>query len=176
MKKKIANIVEIILELVALILFFIMRGVAVTTDGVRFEASFIGALNQIIIYAVIFYILWATNLIACVASIISNKKTRDNAIHSILPIILLVVTDFMAMSLFKELPATFTIANLVMLIMIIVSFVKRSQSIVDEVKKVVVVNDTQSNADELKKYKDLLDNGTITQEEFDQKKKQLLGL
>lgn len=34
----------------------------------------------------------------------------------------------------------------------------------------------QSNADELKKYKDLLDNGVITQEEFDQKKKQLLGL
>lgn len=34
----------------------------------------------------------------------------------------------------------------------------------------------QSNADELKKYKDLLDNGVISQEEFDAKKKQLLGL
>ena len=34
----------------------------------------------------------------------------------------------------------------------------------------------QSNADELKKYKDLLDGGIITQEEFDAKKKQLLGL
>lgn len=33
-----------------------------------------------------------------------------------------------------------------------------------------------SNADELKKYKDLLDSGTITQAEFDAKKKQLLGL
>lgn len=33
-----------------------------------------------------------------------------------------------------------------------------------------------SNADELKKYKDLLDSGVITQEEFDAKKKQLLGL
>jgi len=33
-----------------------------------------------------------------------------------------------------------------------------------------------SNADELKKYKDLLDSGVITQEEFDTKKKQLLGL
>lgn len=33
-----------------------------------------------------------------------------------------------------------------------------------------------SNADELKKYKDLLDEGIITQEEFDAKKKQLLGL
>ena len=33
-----------------------------------------------------------------------------------------------------------------------------------------------SAADELKKYKDLLDAGIITQEEFDAKKKQLLGL
>ncbi len=34
----------------------------------------------------------------------------------------------------------------------------------------------QSNADELKKYKELLDSGVISQEEFDNKKKQLLGL
>lgn len=34
----------------------------------------------------------------------------------------------------------------------------------------------QSNADELKKYKDLLDSGVISQEEYDSKKKQLLGL
>lgn len=33
-----------------------------------------------------------------------------------------------------------------------------------------------SSADELKKYKELLDSGVITQEEFDTKKKQLLGL
>lgn len=33
-----------------------------------------------------------------------------------------------------------------------------------------------SQTDELKKYKDLLDSGVITQEEFDAKKKQLLGL
>lgn len=38
-----------------------------------------------------------------------------------------------------------------------------------------VVNQS-SNADELKKYKELLDMGAITQEEFDKKKKQLLGI
>ena len=37
-------------------------------------------------------------------------------------------------------------------------------------------NTPASNADELKKYKDLLDSGVITQEEFDAKKKQLLRL
>lgn len=47
-----------------------------------------------------------------------------------------------------------------------------------EVKKPVEIKQevSQSNADELKKYKDLLDTGVITQEEFDAKKKQLLGL
>lgn len=35
---------------------------------------------------------------------------------------------------------------------------------------------TFSGADEIKKYKELLDMGAITQEEFDAKKKQLLGL
>lgn len=35
---------------------------------------------------------------------------------------------------------------------------------------------TPSSADELKKFKELLDMGIITQEEFDAKKKQLLGL
>lgn len=33
-----------------------------------------------------------------------------------------------------------------------------------------------SNADEIKKYKELLDSGIITQQEFDAKKRQLLGL
>lgn len=36
--------------------------------------------------------------------------------------------------------------------------------------------ETSSPADELKKYKELLDMGVITQDEFDAKKKQLLGL
>lgn len=35
---------------------------------------------------------------------------------------------------------------------------------------------TLSAADEIKKYKDLLDLGVLTQEEFNQKKKQLMGL
>ncbi len=42
-------------------------------------------------------------------------------------------------------------------------------------KSTTVVQQT-SAADELKKFKELLDSGVITQEEFDAKKKQLLGL
>lgn len=39
-----------------------------------------------------------------------------------------------------------------------------------------ITQQAQSSADELMKYKELLDNGIISQEEFDAKKKQLLGL
>ncbi len=39
-----------------------------------------------------------------------------------------------------------------------------------------VIQQNSDEVDKLKKYKDLLDNGVITQEEFDAKKKQLLGL
>ena len=62
--------------------------------------------------------------------------------------------------------------------------IDNAKKIVDEVSKLISnrnkknasINVPQSNADELKKYKDLLDQGIITQEEFDAKKKQLLGL
>lgn len=43
-------------------------------------------------------------------------------------------------------------------------------------EETVTKNAPVSNAEELKKYKELLDSDVITQEEFDAKKKQLLGL
>ncbi len=43
-------------------------------------------------------------------------------------------------------------------------------------KNTTMVNQKESNADEIKKYKDLLDSGIITQEDFEAKKKQLLNL
>ena len=43
-------------------------------------------------------------------------------------------------------------------------------------KGTTIVNNAVSEADELKKYKELLDSGIITQEEFDAKKKAPLGL
>ena len=59
---------------------------------------------------------------------------------------------------------------------IVSQFVKNK---IDEAKKqknAPIVTSAVSSADELKKFKDLLDSGIITQEEFDAKKKQLLGL
>lgn len=51
----------------------------------------------------------------------------------------------------------------------------KQNGIIEEDKMKIVQNNI-SNADELGKYKKLLDDGVITQEEFDAKKKQLLEL
>ena len=58
------------------------------------------------------------------------------------------------------------------------NMLKRSSLITPKAKKAIVVqhNEPASHADELKKYKELLDSGVISQEEFEAKKKQLLGL
>lgn len=55
------------------------------------------------------------------------------------------------------------------------SFVFQVKSLLGLDKKEIIVN-SQSDADEIRKYKALLDEGIISQEEFEAKKKQLLGL
>lgn len=56
--------------------------------------------------------------------------------------------------------------------------VLRQNKILNRINKAATTTATPSvsPADELKKYKELLDSGILTQEEFDAKKKQLLGL
>jgi hypothetical protein len=56
-------------------------------------------------------------------------------------------------------------------------YIKEKVDIFKKQKKApVVMTNEVPPADELKKFKGLLDMGIITQEEFDAKKKQLLGL
>ena len=69
--------------------------------------------------------------------------------------------------------------ELVLFLAVVAAYVKRSNLIVGKSiagKKETAKLQKSSGADELKKYKDLLDSGVITQEEFDAKKKQLLDL
>ncbi len=70
------------------------------------------------------------------------------------------------------------------------SFIANSQTVREEILKLIIARQDEkkvenkpiepvaktSDADEIKKYKELLDSGIITQEEFDTKKKQILGL
>ena len=64
-------------------------------------------------------------------------------------------------------------------------FLPKRKDISNEIRNLLIkrqdnpaatVHQEISSADELKKFKELLDSGVITQEEFDAKKKQLLGL
>ena len=71
----------------------------------------------------------------------------------------------------------FYIALALVLTSAVLSFLVVSGKIKDdESTKILYTTEQMSNADELKKFKELLDSGIITQEEFDTKKKQLLGL
>lgn len=47
---------------------------------------------------------------------------------------------------------------------------------IEELQRVINIPNGFSAADEIKKYKELLDQGVLTEEEFNKKKKQLLGL
>lgn len=62
-------------------------------------------------------------------------------------------------------------------------FVKRKKNIAvketqneEEIAATEITPQKEANIDELKKYKELLDQGIITQEDYDAKKKELLGL
>ena len=127
------------------------------------------------------YVLFLLCAIMCIVSIISKKEYRDGRIHSILAIILFVYVNYCIISCGVGYGETVStkfptgIFEFCLFAVIVVSFVKRS-TLITGLPKVKVVGNTTSNADELKKYKDLLDSGVITQEEFDEKKKQLLGI
>ena len=54
--------------------------------------------------------------------------------------------------------------------------IERQSKAPAQAQPTIIKEASQSNLDELKKLKDLLDAGIISQEEFDAKKKQLLGL
>ena len=64
-----------------------------------------------------------------------------------------------------------------LVIVVILAIIKRSSRIAPVAAQhpTTIIQET-SAADELKKYKELLDSGVITQVESDEKKKQLLGL
>ena len=89
-------------------------------------------------------------------------------------------------SLYK--PSLFYIGSIVAFFVFHIIVHMLAESIIREIKERNIKNPKEisqintlsgrqaiSNAEELKKYKELLDAGVITQEEFDAKKKQLLG-
>ena len=181
MKKRIANAVELLLLIVSYIMLSIANIELVSGGAV----SVLGASKK---YVLQFYPMCALYLICaimCVVSIISKKAYKDGKIHSILTVILFFIVNW---NLITCVPSDSIATNnfpgaifeLILFLAVIISFVKRSPLIaptVSEQPEQVINNNIQetSNADELMKFKTLLDQGAITQEEYDKKKSKLLN-
>lgn len=132
------------------------------------------------------------SILASLASIIRKSNDRDGLLHLLLPV--LNIYTFFSFAQMLELSSNmkegyFNILSYssmpwtvmgIFATVFFLAFVKRSKLFNrKDAVKVELANPqpaSASNADELKKYKELLDNGVISQEEFETKKKQLLGL
>ena len=181
MKKKIANAVQLVLLIVS---FIVLNSENITDPGKFSAITFLRDWPSMLIPMYILYILCA---VMCIISIISKSKHKDGKAHGAVAILLFIYTMFFFCFFnssdynCKIIETDFPIGLFAGLLfaVIVVAFAKRSSLIADSKEsQQTVVNNIQetTNADELKKYKDLLDNGAITQEEFDAKKKELLGL
>ena len=180
MKKKIANAIELLLLVISYIILSIAN-IKLVSGG---SVSVLGASQK---YVLQYYPMCAIYLICavmCVVSIISKKAYKDGKIHSILAVILFFIVNWnVATCVPSDSIATnnFPVAifEVILFLAVVISFVKRSPLIAPTVsEQPEQINNIQetSNADELMKYKSLLDQGAITQEEYDKKKSELLNL
>ena len=187
MKKRILNVIEII---VLLTTFATLFGDGAFSCKNCHSFSYMGlATDTILPIGLIIIAFILATIILCLVSIVKNNSLKDSFWHVSLPILTIVGIWFGCIVMtgthqctnhidVVQASQTFWVLIFLMFGVCILSFIKRS--VVPKTEKDVsqVINNIHrpSNADELKKYKDLLDSGIITQEEFDQKKKQLLGL
>lgn len=200
MKKRVINIAELIVQIILLIFLFSAKSVAVISDpdfewardvwiDLGFYSFFDYAVTVKNYFALIVIGIMVITAIMCLVSIIRNTEDRDGVIHPVLAVVSLIFGAIYLTSIASPtgyeavIGSRFQVFAIACLFVItVLSFVKRTTMIVPKKEKVqaTVNNNTTvieaTSADELKKYKELLDSGVISQEEFDAKKKQLLGL
>ena len=180
MKKKIANVIELLLIITSLAMLYV--------PCMQLKSGeYVAAINTFSSENVEFHFMWVMYticIIMCVISIISKNQYKDGRIHGIVAILLFIVVNWNAFGIPSE---AFLVNNfpvgvfeIVMLSIIVVAIAKRSPMIsptVAEQPQAKATNNTheRSSADELLKYKNLLDQGAITQEEYDKKKSELLN-
>ena len=191
MKKKIANAVQLVL-LIASFIILNLRNITVIGDSVwsePYETSAINLIGRFPIMLVPMYVLFLLSAVMCIISIVTKSTYKDGKTHGVVAILLFIDTvyniiactsggiDGFTVISSEKFPGTLLIGLL--FAVVVVAFAKRASFIAESKEtQQKVVNNIQetTNADELKKYKDLLDSGAISQEEFDAKKKELLGL
>ena len=184
MKKKIANVLELALLAGSFIILnlaniqVVSLSIATSTPG-HMKPLTLMAHYPIGYYALLFF--YAVCAVMCIISIVSKSEHRDGKMHGILPVLWCLIVHDNIISLGSQVGNWEIIGNnfpiaafeVCALGVVILGFAKRSTLIAGLPK--VVVKQESTKADELKKYKELLDSGAITQEEYDSKKKELLG-
>lgn len=203
-KKRVMNIISAVLQTVALLLFVfcpyakytIAPNFKITNPDIIFLTTDNGTLDfmdffscgGMKIYGILGAAFLLLGVVMCVISAIRNDYRRDGFSHVLVSVISFLIV---ACGIFLLIERVSTVVNTGVIngfawksifsligVSFVINLVKRSNLIVPAKsrKPAVVVQKSNSNADELKKYKELLDSGVISQEEFDAKKKQLLGL
>lgn len=196
-KKRQLNLIEFVIQLVTLFSFIVIPSatmysgsISSTSDSITHTTSTTTTSmgGYLLLNAPVFLFLilgfMAVNAIICLVSVLGNSTDRDGKAHVAFAIVAgflcfwSLITDFTSSPVYLEISALYKFfAILCSIAIVALSVIKRSSRIVPIVEKATTtIVQTASNADELKKYKELLDSGVITQEEFDTKKKQLMGL
>ena len=192
MKKKIANALELILLAGSFVILNIecILGNEVYYGGLVSNVETLRTPLALMSYYKLQYypmlFLYAVLAIMCVVSIVAKSGHRDGKLHSSLPILWFLITNWNLICLQGEMGSfsitgyefPTTIFEILAIGVVVIGFAKRSTLIagLPKTAEVVIEKHDSSQADELKKYKELLDAGAITQDEYDAKKKQLLSL
>lgn len=141
MKKKIANIAEIVVEMIFLIVFCTATGVANSDTAQSF--SLFQTMNYLPGLGIIFGVLCGINLLLCIVSLFSRKPKRESIIHVIVPMLIFIfVFWFISLSGGWAEVAASTIIYVLLIAMIIIAIVKQ---FFRGVKKENVVIDEHKN-------------------------------
>lgn len=202
--KRITNIVCAGMQLSALLMFILTKyatyvnrpNTTIVAEDLLalFDGSgvitFSNLMNSIKLWTILGVVFMILGIVISITSALHNNNDRDGASHTIVSLLSFLTVgcviimmsamcgraeDFCVITMnISSIKAIFVLLGAA----IVCNMLKRSSLITPKVKKEIVVQNSESasHADELKKYKDLLDSGVISQEEFDAKKRQLLGL
>ncbi len=136
------------------------------------------------------------NIVLCIISLKSRNVKKDGIIHTVTPVLLLILSFICfgdGMILVTGFDTIFgSPINIIYwglcILLIILAIAKRSANVTEEteepkdlsenkVEKEVVEQPVKiDEVEQIRKYKDLLDCGAISQEEYDTKKKEILNL
>lgn len=185
LKKRIANAVELFLLVVSFVIMCMnsITKVSIGSWASPYKTSLLNCISEDIIKFIPMCVLFGICAVMCIISIVSKNTDKDGKAHIAVAVILFISATYNTISCtigdeFISFDFPFTVLIAIWFAIVVVAITKRSSLIAGSENKETVFNNVIENtsADELKKYKNLLDSGAITQEEYNEKKKQLLNL